>query len=106
MKSRIPLWRKYGKMVFKLLDRETIRTIPLMVEERERDKFRGEEIIKRVIKAAVGRERTIEEERMRVRAESGEGVREREPTSQTIIRRMKRVKDVGLLEERVRTVLS
>ena len=85
--------------------RDTIRIIPLIAEERERDKFRAEEIRKRVIKAAVGRERAIEEERMRVRAGSTGEEREKEPTSQTIIRRMKRVKDVGVLEERVRMVL-
>ena len=92
-------------MIFKLLDRDTIRIIPLIAEERERDKFRAEEIRKRVIKAAVGRERTIEEERMKARAESTGEEREKEPTSQTVIRRMKRVKDVGVLEERVRAVL-
>ena len=103
--QKTPLWRKYGKTVFKLLDRETIRTIPLIVEERKRDKFSAEGITKRVIKAAVGRERTIEEERMRTREGSTDREREKEPTSQTIIRRMKRVRDVGVLEERVRTVL-
>ncbi|MHA1203459.1 MAG: hypothetical protein ACTSSL_00755 [Candidatus Heimdallarchaeaceae archaeon] len=77
-KPHTPLWRKYGKM------------IPLIEEEKKKDRFTTEEIKKRVIKAVVGRERTIEEERIRRRVEKKEG----EPTSQTIIRRIKRVKGV------------
>ncbi|MHA1318152.1 MAG: hypothetical protein ACTSRR_13720 [Candidatus Heimdallarchaeaceae archaeon] len=89
-KPHTPLWRKYGKMVFKVLVKKWIKEIPLIEEEKKKDRFTTEEIKKRVIKAVVGRERTIEEERIRRRVEKKEG----EPTSQTIIRRIKRVKGV------------
>ncbi|MHA1417287.1 MAG: transposase [Candidatus Heimdallarchaeaceae archaeon] len=101
-KPHTPLWRKYGKMVFKVLDKKWIKEIPLIEEERKKDRFTTEEIKKRVIKAAVGRERTIEEERIRRRVEKKEG----EPTSQTIIRRIKRVKGVEEITTGVNKLLK
>jgi len=86
------LLRKYGKTIFKLLEKRWIRELPLAGEERERDRFKGEEIKRKIVRAAIGRARTITEEQREKR--EIEGRREEEPTSQTIIRRIKRTKDV------------
>ena len=86
------LLRKYGKTIFKLLEKRWIREVPLAEEERERDRFKEEEIKRKIVRAAIGRARTITEEQREKR--EIEGRREEEPTSQTIIRRIKRTKDV------------
>ena len=77
--------------IFKLLEKRWLAELPLLREERKRDRFEGREIKRKVVRAAIGRARTITEEQREKR--EIEGRREEEPTSQTIIRRIKRVKD-------------
>ncbi|MHA1685495.1 MAG: hypothetical protein ACTSYD_03705 [Candidatus Heimdallarchaeaceae archaeon] len=74
------LLRKYGKTIFKLLEKRWIREVPLAGEERKRDRFKEKEIKGKIVRAAIGRARTITEEQREKR--EIEGRREEEPTSQ------------------------
>ena len=83
--------RKYGKTIFKLLEKRWLKELPVGGEERKRDKFKGKEIKAKIVRAAIGRARTITEEQREKREIEG---RREEPTSQTIIRRIKRAKSI------------
>ena len=46
--------RKYGKTIFKLLENRWLKELPVGGEEKERDKFKGEEIKEKIVRAAIG----------------------------------------------------
>ncbi len=83
-KTNPHLYRKYGKSFYKLLSEHIVRQLPIASEEKQKDKYTSEEIKKFLIQAMISPGKSLEDEGVRRKTYM------QTPTSQTMIRRLKR----------------
>ena len=92
-KTKPHLYRKYGKSFYKLLSKHIVRQLPIASEEKQKDKYTSEEIKKFLIQAMISPGKSLEDESVRRKTYM------QTPTSQTMIRRLKRGETEAIRQE-------